>query len=195
MILILQFSPQEGWWAEEAQSQRSGVLQQRVSIGFDTQNWEGDGVALGGASTSLCGSGQKHAFVCTAVSVCECVNVFECVSQCLVYEHNALLFSGALPTRSSSTSVTTLQPLPSIQLSNTFSLFWLWLTCSFMRAYSFLLPSSFLFTLFIGFIEVLKCSKLVLMQPFVYCLGIENMVHSLSCDYCIKLNISIHHTG
>lgn len=93
-------------------------LQQTGVIGFDTQHWTGDGAALRDASASLSGSGQKHALVCTTVSVCECVNVFECISQCLVFGHNALLFGCALPPRSSSTSVPTLQPHTSIQLSN-----------------------------------------------------------------------------
>lgn len=109
---------------EKAREQRRLYLRGRADcsregvISFDTQHWTGDGAALRDASASLCGSGQKHAPVCTTVSVCECVNVSECVSQCLVFGHNALLFGCALPPRSSSTSVPTLQPHTSIQLSN-----------------------------------------------------------------------------
>lgn len=50
---------------------RSGQLKRSASISLDTQDWTGDGAALRDASASLCGSGQKHALVCTSVSVCE----------------------------------------------------------------------------------------------------------------------------
>lgn len=169
---------------EKAGEQRRLYLRGRADcsregvISFDTQHWTGDGAALRDASASLCGSGQKHALVCTTVSVCECVNVSECVSQCLAFGHNALLFGCALPPRSSSTSVPTLQPHTSIQLSN--PLFSprirLWLTCSFVRAFSLLLSCFFLFSLFMGFIEVFECKEPVLMRPLVQSSDRENVV-------------------
>lgn len=39
-------------------------------------------------------------------------------------------------------------------------------------------PSSFIFNLFVGFIEVFECRESVLMQPLVYCSDRRNVVHT-----------------
>lgn len=89
----VQLSPQVNFRAVEG---LSGQVSCSRGVSFNTQDWTGERAALWDASTSLCGSGQKHALVCAPGSVCECVNVSECVSQCLVYKHNDPLFCCSL---------------------------------------------------------------------------------------------------
>lgn len=126
----------------EALYQRSGELQQRGTISFQHPGQDRTGLEMGlpsrDASLSLCGGGQKHELVCV------CTNVSLCVSQCLVYEHNALLF-GCAP------SVPTLQPYTSIPLS------------PLIRGhllYFNILP--FFVICFMGFTVALKCSESVI---------------------------------
>lgn len=60
-----------------------------------------------------------------------------------------------------------------------FFFFLLWLTCSFMRAFSFrfLPPLSFSICLWVS-LKFFKCGESVLVQPLVYCPDRENVVHS-----------------
>lgn len=146
--------PQDGW--------RSGG----GSVFTGQVNWSG---ARRSASTPRTGlemglPSEMPARVCAAVGrsmrlcarPCQCVNEWMCSSvspSAWCTSTMPCCFRCALPPCSSSTSVPTLQPLASIQLSNLFSPRF---TCSFMRAFSFLLPSSFPFNLFMGFIEVVR---------------------------------------
>lgn len=91
-----------------------------------------------------------------SVPVCEYVNVSECVSQCLVFQHNGLLF-GIAPHHAPRQPLS--QPTTSIQLSNTFSSFLLLVSLVPFKGLLFS-HTHFFLCQFMGFTEVFKCSSL-----------------------------------
>lgn len=115
------------------------------------------------------------------VPVCEYVNVSECVSQCLVFQHNGLLFVSP-PTRLL-VNLCPSQQHPSNSATH-FLFFSTWFHLFLLE--SLLFYTHFFLCQFMGFIEVFKCSPLYSSHSFVTLLSLFNgnkkshVVHTLS---------------
>lgn len=158
MVLRIRFGPQEGWRAGGGSIIRGQVNWSRERRSASTPR---TGLEMGLPSempAQFCVAVGRSMRLCARL--CQCVNEWMCLSvspSAWCMSTMACCFAvPSLPDPRQPLS----KPCSPSRPSNSatyFILFFcprLWLTCSFMRAFSFLLPSTFLFNLFTGFIEV-----------------------------------------
>lgn len=146
----------------EGLSQRLGKLQQKGAISFHTMDWTEDGLPS-----------EMPAQVCVAVGR----SMRLCARLCLSVSPSAWCM-GTMPCCFAMPSLLApRQPLsqpcsPTHPSSSAIPSFSSYSTLTHLFAYESILFSItlfFLFNLFMGFIEVLKCKELVLMRPLCYC--------------------------